>query len=158
MTPNSDLKLPEGYGFVFGGLFLTVISNFYLVLNVVKLRRKFGIKYPAVYADYDTHVDSKGILCKKEDVDQFNCAQRAHQNTVENLPTVQLLGTINGLLFPQFSGCCLAIYAVGRVVYGRGYMNKGPDGRMAGGIISHLGDFPLYLCTAYSAVTLLTPK
>mmetsp|Transcript_24572 Transcript_24572/g.26444 ORF Transcript_24572/g.26444 Transcript_24572/m.26444 type:complete len:155 (+) Transcript_24572:108-572(+) len=154
MASNSALKLPEGYGFVFGGLFLTVVSNSYLVINVVKLRKKFGIKYPTVYAD-DTHV---GIFCKKEDVEQFNCAQRAHQNTVENLPTVQLLGAINGLLFPQFSGSCLAIYAVGRVLYGRGYMNKGPDARMMGGIISHLGDVPLFLCTAYSAFALLNTK
>merc|ERR1711907_53440 len=145
--------LPEGYGYVFGGLFATCIANFYLVINVATRRKKFGIEYPALYAD-KTHIDGK--KCKDEkDVEEFNCAQRAHQNTVENMGTVQLLGAVNGLVFPTFSGSCLAIYAVGRVVYGHGYVTGGPNGRMAGGIISHLGDFPLMICTAYSGLKLL---
>merc|ERR1711918_190795 len=95
--------------------FGTLMSNFYLVVNVIIRRKKFGIGYPAVYAD-KSHIDGK--KCKDEkDVEEFNCAQRAHQNTVENMGTVQLLGAVNGLVFPTFSGSCLAIYAVGRVVY-----------------------------------------
>jgi glutathione S-transferase len=84
-----------------------------------------------------------------------NCAQRAHQNTVENMSTVQLLGALNGLLFPRFAAGCLALYAFGRVVYGYGYTKGGPKGRMAGGLLSHLGDMPLMICTAYSAAKLL---
>ena len=30
-----------------------------------------------------------------------------------------------------------------RVIYGYGYSKGGPEGRMAGGLISHLGDIPL---------------
>ena len=76
-------------------------------------------------------------------------------DTVENMATVQLLGCANGLLFPKFSGGCLALYAIGRVIYGYGYTNGGPSGRMAGGLISHLADIPLWFCTAYSAAKLL---
>jgi hypothetical protein len=45
---------------------------------------------------------------------------------------------------PKFSAGCLALYTVGRVVYGYGYSKGGPKGRMAGGLISHLGDLPLW--------------
>ena len=76
-------------------------------------------------------------------------------DTVENMATVQLLGCVNGLVFPKFSGGCLALYAIGRVIYGYGYTNGGPSGRMAGGLISHLADIPLWICTGYSAAKLL---
>jgi hypothetical protein len=39
---------------------------------------RFGVKYPALYADKAT--------CK--DADHFNCVQRAHQNSLENFPQV----------------------------------------------------------------------
>jgi glutathione S-transferase len=143
--------LPPDYGYVFGGLFLTGLANFYLVINVAIRRKKFGISYPALYAD-SSHISKE---CKKEDVMEFNCAQRAHQNTCEGIAGVQLLGVVNGLLFPRFSAGCLAFYALGRVIYGYGYVSGGPDGRMAGGIITHLGDFPLLFCSLYSAATLL---
>lgn len=141
------------YGYVFVGLFGTVVANFSLVIGVVKARKEYGIEYPTLYAN-ESHIDGK--KCKdKSDVEKYNCAQRAHQNTVENLSTVQVLGAVNGLLFPRFSAACLAIYAIGRIVYGYGYSSGGPKGRMAGGILSHLGDFPLFICTAYSGAKLL---
>jgi len=59
------------------------------------------------------------------------------------MPTVQLLGALNGLIFPKFAGCCLLTYAIGRVLYGYGYSSGGPTGRMAGGLISHIGDVPV---------------
>ena len=33
------------------------------------------------------------------------------------------------LLFPTFAGSCLLIFAVGRILYGRGYVSGGPEGR-----------------------------
>lgn len=142
---------PEGYGFVFGGLFATAAANLYCAINVSLHRKKFGIKYPALYAD-ESHISK---ACKKEDIRTFNCAQRAHQNTLESLVGVQLQGALTGFMYPNFSAACLATYAVGRVVYCIGYTKKGPEGRMAGGIISHLGDLPLLLCTAYCAFKLI---
>ena len=135
------MKLPAGYRYVFAGLFCTVLANAYLVFNVARLRRRYGVAYPALYADEKTCAQAH----------RFNCAQRAHQNTVENIATVQLLGALNGLVFPRFSAACLATYAAGRVLYGRGYTERGPDGRLPGAILSHLGDVPLWLCTAYNA-------
>lgn len=145
--------LPDGYGLVFAGLAATAVANFYLVINVVKARKKFGVEYPALYAD-QSHIDGK--KCKDEkDIAEFNCVQRAHQNTCENMASIQLLGVVNGLIYPTFSGACLIAYSVGRIMYGYGYAGGGPKGRMAGGIVSHLGDFPLIICTVYNAVKLM---
>ena len=39
------------------------------------------------------------------------------------------------------------IWVIGRIMYGYGYANGGPKGRMAGGLVSHLGDLPLIFMT-----------
>ena len=147
--------LPDHYSWVFGGIFATVLANFSLVFIVVKARKKYGIVYPTLYAT-KSDIDTKGKCKSQDDVDSYNSAQRCHQNTAENISTVQLCGVVNGLLFPRFAGSCLMLYAIGRILYGRGYSNGGPKGRRLGGMISHLGDIPLYLCCAYSAYCLAT--
>ena len=144
--------MPDGYGLVLGGLFLSSLSNLYCAINVSIHRKRFGIKYPALYATKD-HISKE---CKEADVETFNCAQRAHQNTLESIYGVQLQGAVLGFLNPQFAAGCLAVYALGRVLYCNGYTAKGPDGRMLGGMVSHLGDLPLLLGTGYYAFQLAT--
>lgn len=146
--------LPENYAWVFGGLFASYVANVSLMRGVGAARRKYKIKLPTMYADA-SHIDNKNTNCKSQaDVDAYNSAQRAHQNTVENLATTQLFGALSGLMFPRFAGSCLVIYSVGRVIYGRGYRTNGPSGRMVGALISHLGDVPLALSMAYCAAAL----
>ena len=114
--------LPADYGLVFGGLFGTILANTYLSVNVSIARKKYGIKYPTLYATKE-HIDGK--KCKDEkDILAYNCAQRAHQNTAENQATVQLLGALNGLLFPRFSAGCLGLW----VHRDAGHVRLGPEG------------------------------
>lgn len=127
-------ELPDAYGYVVLAHGLSWLSNMYLTINVVKARKKYDVKYPALYA-LDNHPNAE----------EFNCVQRAHQNTLENWAPVQLLMAFNGILHPKFAAVCGAIWASGRVIYGYGYATKGPNGRMLGGLISHLGDFPLLI-------------
>eukprot|EP00937_MAST-01D_sp_MAST-1D-sp2_P004742 g4742.t1 len=145
-------QLPQDYGFVFGGLFATAAANLDCAVNVSLHRRKYGIKYPALYAT-EKHLSK---TCKAEDIERFNCAQRAHQNTLESLNSVQLQGALVGLLHPRFAAGCLVTYAVGRVLYCNGYTRDGPSGRRLGGGVSHLGDLPLLVATAYCAWSLIT--
>lgn len=145
-----QLTVPEEYGFVLLGLFATLIANFYLIINVAKLRKKFGIQYPALYAT-DKHLSND---CKPDDIIKFNCAQRAHQNTCEAQSTIQLLGVVNGFFYPMTAAVCLGLFAVGRVVYGHGYVNKGFKGRIPGALITHLGDFPLMILTLVNGLSL----
>ena len=104
-----------------------------------------------MYAD-KSDIDEKGKCKSEADVLAFNCTQRGHQNTLETLGTVQTLGVLNGLVYPRFSAACLFLYAVGRILYGRGYAKNGPNGRRLGAILSHLGDLPLMICTFYVGV------
>mmetsp|Transcript_14928 Transcript_14928/g.24418 ORF Transcript_14928/g.24418 Transcript_14928/m.24418 type:complete len:145 (-) Transcript_14928:34-468(-) len=127
-------QLPDDFGYVVLAHMFSWISNTYLTINVVKARKKYDVKYPALYAPAD-----------HKNAEEFNCVQRAHQNTLENWGPVQILMAFNGILHPKFAATCGAIWAVGRIVYGWGYSKNGPSGRMAGGLLSHLGDFPLLI-------------
>ena len=100
----------------------------------MQARKKYGIKYPNLYAP-PGH--------KNEEA--FNCAQRAHQNTVEGQAMFLIELVIVGLFYPLFAATCGALYSVGRILYGYGYATKGPDGRLIGSLISHLGDLPLQI-------------
>ena len=50
----STFTFPDGYNLVFGGLFATCLANMYCVINVSRHRKRFGIKYPAVYVQTRT--------------------------------------------------------------------------------------------------------
>ena len=109
-------------------------ANQYLVVGVMQARKKYGIKYPNLYAP-PGH--------KNEEA--FNCAQRAHQNTVESMPLFLVELVLVGLFYPLFAASCGGLWSVGRILYGYGYKTKGPDGRLIGSLISHLGDLPLQI-------------
>ena len=74
--------LPAGYGYVIltgiGAIFTALWKGF----NVGGARKKYGVKYPDMYS---------------KDSQVFNCIQRAHQNTLENIPTFMFLLITGGL-------------------------------------------------------------
>ena len=109
-------------------------ANQYLVIGVMKARKQYGIRYPALYAP-PGH--------KNEEA--FNCAQRAHQNTVEGMAMFLVELVIVGLFYPLFAASCGGLWSVGRILYGHGYAKNGPEGRLIGSLISHLGDLPLQI-------------
>jgi uncharacterized membrane protein YecN with MAPEG domain len=55
-------------------------------INVAIARKKYGIKYPKMYEGTDDSV--------------FDCVQRAHQNTLEYLPSFLSLLMLNGIAAP----------------------------------------------------------
>jgi glutathione S-transferase len=70
--------------------------------------------------------------------------QRAHQNTLESYPIVMLQMCLGGLVYPVWAAIYGGIWTASKVIYGYGYAKSGPSGRMIGGILSHLGDIPLF--------------
>lgn len=135
----ASLLLPAGYGYVIltgiGAIFMALWKGF----RVGQARKKFGVSYPDMYSK-----DSK----------VFNCVQRAHQNTLENLPQFFFLLAAGGLSHPCLSAGAGWVWIVGRVVYAIGYSTGDPAARMKG-TFGYLGLLTLLGCSVYSALQLL---
>merc|ERR1712217_585047 len=72
-----------------------------------------------------------------------NCVQRAHQNTLESWSMVMVTMFATALVYPTASAIAGLCWVLGRFVYGFGYALGNPSFRMPGGLLSHVGDFPL---------------
>ncbi|KAF8973040.1 hypothetical protein BDZ97DRAFT_1778961 [Flammula alnicola] len=87
---------------------------------VNKYRKRANISYPQVYAD-------KTQLEGSKDAHLFNCAQRAHQNTLEYIPIVYVVTILGGISFPVFSASACTIWTLSRISYTRGYITGDPQ-------------------------------
>eukprot|EP00746_Dinoflagellata_sp_MGD_P011269 gnl/MRDRNA2_/MRDRNA2_123576_c0_seq1.p1 gnl/MRDRNA2_/MRDRNA2_123576_c0~~gnl/MRDRNA2_/MRDRNA2_123576_c0_seq1.p1 ORF type:complete len:162 (+),score=20.25 gnl/MRDRNA2_/MRDRNA2_123576_c0_seq1:84-569(+) len=126
------IDFPEGYELVFVPLALSWIMNFFLTFQVIIARKKYNVHYPNLYAPHG-----------HKDGEKFNCVQRAHQNTLESWSMVMITMLAVGLVYPTAAALSGLAWVIGRFVYGFGYALGNPSFRMPGGILSHLGDFPL---------------
>ena len=139
------LQLSTDFGYAIAVVGASFLASTFGAIKVVLARKQYGIKYPALY--------SSGT--SKEDV-AFNCTQRAHQNTLEGLPIVNLMMLTSATVYPLPAAAFGLVWVVGRFLYIQGYSSGGPDARMLGGIVSHLGDFPLVVTTFMAAHALIT--
>ena len=126
------IGLPRNYGYVFAVLGASTIMNGYLTSLVLMARKKYGVKYPTLYAPPGHKYEA-----------EFNSVQRSHQNTLETYAIVMLQMCACGFVYPITSAVCGGLWVLGRIIYGYGYSSGGPSGRHVGGAISHLGDIPL---------------
>jgi len=120
-----------------------VCANIVLVtgmgVGVGEARRKYNVPYPTMYADEKSH--KQGLV--------FNCVQRAHQNTLEYLPSVITLLLLSGLQYPRVAAVLGFCYFVARVQYWRGYSTGVAEKRhSSGGAFYHAAFFGLCGCTA----------
>jgi len=115
--------LPEGYGYVIFTAVGSTFVNMWMAINVGKARKKHGVQYPLMYSP---------------DNNEFNCVQRAHQNTLEGYPTFLLLLMTGGLQYPKISAGAGVVYLLGRIMYARGYYTGDPAKRSRGGF-AYLG-------------------
>lgn len=68
------------------------------MLSVVR-----GVEYPKLYAEGTDAVSVK-----------FNCTQRAHQNTLENLPVFLIMQILLAQAYPMLASALGAAWAVGK--------------------------------------------
>jgi len=122
-------------------------ASWFGAVKVMAARKKYGVKYPALYADSSVPSEAR---------ERFNCAQRAHQNTLETLPIVNLMTLTSSLVYPLRAAVFGMTWVVGRFLYIQGYAENGPEGRRIGGLVSHLGDVPLFVTTCMAAYSLIT--
>merc|ERR1719334_1482191 len=60
---------------------------------------------------------------------EFNCVQRAHQNTLEGYPSFLMLLFVGGLQYPKCVAAFGALYQISRVCYALGYYSGDPKKR-----------------------------
>lgn len=88
-------------------------------------RKKYGIKYPTLYATTDSGK-------KDKEIEAYNCVQRGHQNSLENQPVFLINMVLAGARYPVCASLAGSIYLVGRVVYFMGYSSGVVDRRLYG--------------------------
>ncbi|KAJ6610505.1 hypothetical protein B0H10DRAFT_1811569, partial [Mycena sp. CBHHK59/15] len=88
-------------------------------VTVGRHRKAAKIDYPRMYADNQEMAASPAAM-------KFNCAQRAHQNTLENIPQIYGMTVILGLKYPIAAATALGMWVVSRIAYTVGYASGNP--------------------------------
>nr|KAJ3402118.1 Microsomal glutathione S-transferase 3 [Polyrhizophydium stewartii] len=118
-----------------------------LGIRVGGARRKAEVPYPYLYADRaEAEKDPKKHL--------FNCAQRAHQNTLETYPIFLVLYTLAALQHPRYAAIAGAVWIAGRHVYASGYSTGDPAKRNRGAF-AYLGLIALLVMSVMTSVSLI---
>ena len=107
-------------------------------IKVSIARKQYGVKYPKMYEGTEDSV--------------FDCVQRAHQNTLEYLPSFLALLMLNGLAAPLSTAAVGMVWNVARIVYVIGYGKGDPNGRLPGAAVSGLAFIGLVLATFANGV------
>ena len=124
--------------------------NFFHVWQVIKYRGPSGVPYPNAYASPDDVArDKKKYL--------FNCAQRAHANFGEHLPTFLANLLIAGVAFPEMAAAVGVAWYASRLMYATGYVrDKQDDGKgRYNGIwwyVPHLGLLGMAMASAWKVL------
>ncbi|KAF7366502.1 MAPEG family [Mycena sanguinolenta] len=118
----STLVLPPGAGYIAAAVLSTVYVVVFQSRTVSKWRRSSGVKYPRVYASDDEVKENMNAM-------RFNCAQRAHQNTLEYLPLLLSTTLITALKYPIPAAGALGLWSLSRVGYTLGYASGDPARR-----------------------------
>ncbi|KAJ6588508.1 hypothetical protein B0H19DRAFT_1099750 [Mycena capillaripes] len=116
----STFVLPPGASYVAGAVLSTVFLLIGQTYAVIKYRNLSGVKYPQMYADKEEMKANLNAV-------KFNCAQRAHQNTLENLPMLYSMTLITSLKYPVVAASALGLWSLARVGYTLGYTTGNPN-------------------------------
>lgn len=86
----------------------------------------------------------------------FNCTQRAHHNTLENLPVLLVLQLLIAQVYPVTAAAIGLVWAVGRIVYMLGYSSGDPSKRLPGSAISTLTQMASIVFLAWLGYSVVT--
>ena len=128
------VEVPPAYGYVIltagVGAF---VMNIMLGGPVMQARKKYGIKYPNLYAVPGYH----------KDADAFNRVQRGHQHIYEEMCNVTAMLLVGGLKHPYLCTAGALLWQLGSALYLAGYKDTSRDVKTAryqkGGGIKWLG-------------------
>eukprot|EP00047_Mylnosiga_fluctuans_P003958 m.231952 g.231952 ORF g.231952 m.231952 type:complete len:149 (-) comp12282_c0_seq1:40-486(-) len=142
------LKIDPEYGYVVLTATATAFVFTWMGFRVGGARKKYGVQYPKLYADAS---DCGG---KQQDINTFNCIQRAHQNSLENLPQFLALLVFGGANYPAIAALAGVIYLAGRVAYVLGYSTGDPKKRNWGAF-GYIGLLTLVGLNVHTGLALL---
>ncbi|KAJ6511420.1 hypothetical protein C8R47DRAFT_734141 [Mycena vitilis] len=145
----STFVLPPGIGYVAAAVISTVYLLAFQTSQVVKYRGISGVKYPRMYAD-------NAEMAANPNAVKFNCAQRAHQNTLENLPMLYSMALVTSLKYPVLGASALGLWSLARVGYTLGYVTGDPKKRTnALSILHYPISLGLLASSTYTVVQLI---
>jgi len=137
------IALPPGYEYVLLSGMSTVFLTGWQASVVAKLRKKYKVHYPQLYAE-------KAQMETSPELFKYNCAQRAHLNTLESYPQLLFSLLVAGVRYPRFAASAGLGWTLGRLFYTLGYL-KGPEYRFKrGGFLNGIASCSLMigaLCT-----------
>ncbi|CAL1694147.1 unnamed protein product [Somion occarium] len=122
MSSAALVTLPQGYQYAGAAILSTFWLHFWQMVKVSKARSLAKIPYPQLYAE-------KAEAEANKDAYKFNCTQRAHQNTLENLPTILGSTAIVATQWPIFAASACGLWVAARVLYTIGYSTGDPAKR-----------------------------
>ncbi|KAF5368826.1 hypothetical protein D9758_003032 [Tetrapyrgos nigripes] len=91
-------------------------------LYSLRTRLKANVPWPRVQAEPEEAEKSFEKM-------KFNCVQRAHHNTLENLPLIYLTTILTGLKYPVFAASACGLWVLTRIAYTRDYGSGIPSKR-----------------------------
>ncbi|KAI5998295.1 hypothetical protein EDD15DRAFT_315810 [Pisolithus albus] len=145
----THIVLPAGFGYALAALISAVWVVVWQVMVVNGHRERAGIKHPQLYAE-------KAEVSVSREAFKFNCAQRAHQSTLEQMPSIIVTTLISALRYPNVAAIACGAWTVSRVLYTFGYTSEAPEKRNTyGGLLGLLSFMTLLLSSTYTASQLV---
>jgi len=136
--------LPQYYGWFLISIIGVFAMNCVQISMVYNARKKFGVQAPNLYAPHGHKF-----------AEQFNCIQRAHQNTLEVLPLTLIFAIITAFFHPILTASFLTTFSIGRIIYAFGY-SKRSENRKAGFMIATFGGtVPIVGLAAYEGLNMV---
>ncbi|CAG7935454.1 unnamed protein product [Penicillium olsonii] len=124
--PQLQLTLPSAViGVALGAI---PVLGFVHGIVTSSLRKQAKVPYPNSYASME-------LAKENAKAEQFNCAQRAHSNFLENSSQTMLFTLVAGLKYPEYAAGLGALWVFFRVLFLYGYVYSGKaqgKGRMIG--------------------------
>lgn len=126
----------------------------WLAQRTIGFRRQAKLPYPTPYASHEAQAtDAKAYA--------FNCAVRAHANTLEQYPGFLVSLLIAGVQYPKTSAALGLAWVISRIHYATGYTNSklgdGGAGR-ARGLWGFALQFVLQGLAGFAGYNMLTTK
>jgi len=146
---SSTIVVPQGFSYVAASLLSIAVLLQWQAGSINYYRKEANIPYPQTFAEKAEMQASKEALI-------FNCAQRAHYNTVENVPIIVICTLVTALRHPIYAASACGLFTVGRILYTIGYLSGEPRNRHArGGWLGIVAIAAMFLGTIYTTGSMI---